>query len=273
MGNLTEVFFPETEQRRAVEFRIAADVVIGVRMELFAILVVPHLFGLVLSFEVYGAGIPVVFFTRNVSAAFQEQNALAGGSQSMGERAAAGAGADNDHIEMVLRGHFPTPLSGSEWLLCRTCAGSGYSLGGFELDEVFRKEQIEGPTQSDAHFLLQARQLAQVNSAPQPPGNESREVDAHDVRYSGSPPDCGKLADGGENKGLLCRASKGRDDVACQHLSLAQRVLSRRWIKLAGLRIANRRAISQRPHARPAGNFQCAVDDQFPLLLWTRQRR
>ena len=114
MANLTEVFFPETEQRGAVEFCIAADVVVGVRMQLFAVLVVPHLFGLVLSFEVYGAGIPVVFFARNVAAAFQEQDALAGGSQFMGQRAAACAGPDNDHIEMVLRGHLEIPFSGSE---------------------------------------------------------------------------------------------------------------------------------------------------------------
>ena len=30
------------------------------------------------------------------------------------KRAAAGAGPDNDHIEMVLRGHFRIPFSGSE---------------------------------------------------------------------------------------------------------------------------------------------------------------
>src|SRR5215510_14530650 len=83
MANFAEVFFPEAEQRGAVEFRIAADVVIGVRMELSAVFVVPHFFGLVLSFEVYRPRIPVVFLPRNVATAFQEQNALAGGSQLM----------------------------------------------------------------------------------------------------------------------------------------------------------------------------------------------
>src|SRR5262249_11030547 len=79
-------------------------------MELFAVLIVPHFFGLVLSFEVYRPRVPVVFLPRNVAAAFQEQNALAGGSQLMRQGAAAGAGADNDYIEMVLRGHIFTPF-------------------------------------------------------------------------------------------------------------------------------------------------------------------
>src|SRR5262245_6271539 len=77
-------------------------------MELFAVFVVPHFFGLVLSFEVYRPRVPVVFLPRNIAAPFQEQDALAGGSQLM--RQGAGAGADNDYIEMVLRGHIFTPF-------------------------------------------------------------------------------------------------------------------------------------------------------------------
>src|SRR5262245_23117766 len=70
MANFPEVFFPETEQRGAVEFRIAADVVIGVRMELSAVFVVPHFFGLVLSFEVYRSRVQVVFLPRTVAPGF-----------------------------------------------------------------------------------------------------------------------------------------------------------------------------------------------------------
>jgi hypothetical protein len=104
MVNLTEVFFPETEQRGAVELSIAADVVISVRMELFAVLVVPNFFGLVFSFEVYGAGIPVVFLPRNIAAPFQEQDALAGGRQLVSQGAPAGASTDNNDIKVVLGG-------------------------------------------------------------------------------------------------------------------------------------------------------------------------
>lgn len=110
-----------------------------------------------------------------------------------------------------MRGHLDTPFSGSEWLFCRAYAGNGYRLVSFELNEVLGKEQIQGPAQSHSHFLLQAWQFAQVNSAPQPPGNESREVDAHDVCHSGSPANGGELADGGKNEGLFCRPSKSRD--------------------------------------------------------------
>src|ERR1700752_4196361 len=51
--------------------------------------------------EIDRAGIPVVFLPRNIAAALQEQNALAGGSELMGQRPATRAGADNDHIEMI----------------------------------------------------------------------------------------------------------------------------------------------------------------------------
>src|SRR5262249_46032937 len=105
MANLAEVFFTKAEQRGTVEFRIAADVIVGMGMELFAVLVMPHLLGLVFPFEVYRAWIPVVFLSWYVAAAFKKKNPFPCRRKLMGQGAAAGAGADNDHIEMGLRVH------------------------------------------------------------------------------------------------------------------------------------------------------------------------
>src|SRR6266699_6237778 len=44
---------------------------------------------------------------------------------------------------------------------------------GPELHEILREEQVESPVKRHAHFLLQPRQLAQVDRPPEPPGNEA----------------------------------------------------------------------------------------------------
>src|SRR5713226_9890320 len=49
MFYFSEVLRAQAEQGGAVELRIAADVVVRVRMQLFAVLVVPHFFRLVFT--------------------------------------------------------------------------------------------------------------------------------------------------------------------------------------------------------------------------------
>ena len=44
MVNLAEVFLAQAKQRRAVKLRVAADIVVRVRMQLFAVFVAPFLF-------------------------------------------------------------------------------------------------------------------------------------------------------------------------------------------------------------------------------------
>jgi hypothetical protein len=77
VADLAEIFPAHAEQRRAVEFGVAADLVVGVRVELVAIAVTPHLFRLVLALDVDGARIPVVLLARHVVAALEHENALA----------------------------------------------------------------------------------------------------------------------------------------------------------------------------------------------------
>src|SRR6185503_6820786 len=73
MLNLAKVFFAKSKEGGAKEFCIAADVVVGMRVQLVAVFVAPLLFGLIFSFEIDRARIPVVLFTRHIAAAFEKQ--------------------------------------------------------------------------------------------------------------------------------------------------------------------------------------------------------
>ena len=61
VANLTEVLLAEAEQRRPVEFRVAADVIVGVWVKRLAVPVAPHFLGVVSGFDVDCARAPVVF--------------------------------------------------------------------------------------------------------------------------------------------------------------------------------------------------------------------
>src|SRR5262249_18352402 len=76
------------------------DAVVGVRMEFLALAIMPDFFGLVLPLDIHGASAPIVFFARDVVAALQEENSLAGRRQLPGECPAASARTDDDHVIM-----------------------------------------------------------------------------------------------------------------------------------------------------------------------------
>ena len=98
VANLAEVLLAQPEQRGAVELGVAADVVVGVRMERLAVLVLPHFLGVVLRLDVDRPRAPVVLLAADVVAALEQQDPLAGRGEVIGERAAARAGADDDHV-------------------------------------------------------------------------------------------------------------------------------------------------------------------------------
>ncbi len=99
--DLAKVFLPKTKQRGPEEFGIAADVVVGVRMELIAIFVVPFLRGLIFPFEIDCAWIPVVFFTRHIAAAFENQDLFSRRRKLVRKRAASGAAANDDNVIVI----------------------------------------------------------------------------------------------------------------------------------------------------------------------------
>src|SRR6185369_12013997 len=109
MMKLLEVSLAQTKQSRAVEFSIAAYIVICVWVKLPAVLVAPLFFRLILAFEVDSFRAPVVLLSRHIVAALEDKNALARWSQLVGKRSAACARPDNYHVEVVCVCHsFPS---------------------------------------------------------------------------------------------------------------------------------------------------------------------
>src|SRR4051812_44000687 len=101
MVHHAEILSAQTEQRRAVEFRIAAHIIVGVRMQLFAIGIKPMLFGLVLAFYVHQLCVPIRLFARNKVAALKYQDLLSGRSETMGQRSSTGSASNDDHVVMI----------------------------------------------------------------------------------------------------------------------------------------------------------------------------
>ena len=96
-----EVALAQAEEDPGVDLGVAADEVLGVRSERDAVLVVPALGGDVSLAAEYLFGVPVLALAREVAAALEREDLLARGREAVRERAAAGAGADDDHVVVV----------------------------------------------------------------------------------------------------------------------------------------------------------------------------
>src|ERR1051326_8986507 len=105
MANLAKVLLAQTKQRGAVKLRVAAHEIIRVRMKLLACAVAPRLFGVVPRFDVDGARAPVIFLAGYVIAAFEQQDLLAGGRETVSECAAARACSDDDYVVAIVAVH------------------------------------------------------------------------------------------------------------------------------------------------------------------------
>jgi hypothetical protein len=89
--NLAEVPLAEPEKDRAVELRVAADEILLVGLECFAVLVVPELVGQVPVLPEDRAAVPVLWLPRQVAAALDQQDPLTGRREPMRERIPASA--------------------------------------------------------------------------------------------------------------------------------------------------------------------------------------
>ena len=102
MFDLAKIFFAQPEKRRAIEFGVAADVVIGVRMQLVPVGVPPKLFGVVAALRIHLQRVPVFFLARHEWPALEQENLLAARSEVVRQSAAACAGTDDDEIVMAI---------------------------------------------------------------------------------------------------------------------------------------------------------------------------
>ena len=101
MVDLFEVALAQPEQHASIGLGVGAREVPGVRVELDSVLVVPAFAGDV-AFAIEDLlRVPVLTLAREVAAALHEQDPLARRCEPVRERAAAGAGADDDHVVVV----------------------------------------------------------------------------------------------------------------------------------------------------------------------------
>src|SRR5438445_6384864 len=100
-----EVLAPQAEECGTIEFRVAANAVVGMRVQFLSVPIAPHLLGLILPLDVDRARAPVVFLPRDVVTALQQEDPLPGGGQFPGKCPTSGAGPDDDHVVMILIAH------------------------------------------------------------------------------------------------------------------------------------------------------------------------
>src|SRR2546428_3527011 len=106
MADLAEVLLPHPDERRPVELRVPADVVVGAGVELAAVLVAPGLLDVVAALGDDRVRVPVLLLAWDVIAPLEEEDALAGRREAVGEGPAPRARADDDHVVAVVR-HAP----------------------------------------------------------------------------------------------------------------------------------------------------------------------
>src|SRR5438477_9534983 len=108
MAQFAEIFFAETEQSSAVKLGIATHVIVGVWVQILAVLVEPGLLGVVVAVHVDDLGVPVRFLAGNIVAALENQDPLSGRRQVVGERSATRTGPDDDYVVAIV-GHDANP--------------------------------------------------------------------------------------------------------------------------------------------------------------------
>src|SRR5215469_7833038 len=98
---LVEIFPPQTKQRSSEELRVAAYVIMRVRMQLGAMPIAPDFLGLILGVEIHRGRVPVILFAWNVIPAFEHQDLFPRRRELRGESSTARAGSDDDHVIMA----------------------------------------------------------------------------------------------------------------------------------------------------------------------------
>src|SRR6266516_3655647 len=98
MLDLAKILLAQAEKSCAIKFRVAAYIVIRVRMQDAAIRAAPLFLCVISSFHVYRSGIPVLFLARHIRPALDQEDTLATRRKFPGQSATARAGTDDDKI-------------------------------------------------------------------------------------------------------------------------------------------------------------------------------
>ena len=132
VAKLTEILGSEPVQGGAVELGLAPDVVVDAGLEPLAPVVVPGLLGDVAVLDEDLVGIPVLDLPGQPVAAFEDEDPLSGWREMAGERAASGAAADNDHVE-VLPFHHRVPPADPAVAAVAAVSSSSQTIRGVPL--------------------------------------------------------------------------------------------------------------------------------------------
>src|SRR6185295_12768995 len=98
MVDHAEILPTQAQERGTVELGVAAHEVVRTGVKFLALAVEPRILDVVAPVHDDGMRIPVLLLARHVVAALQEQDALAGRRQPIGECSASRTRADNDHV-------------------------------------------------------------------------------------------------------------------------------------------------------------------------------
>jgi len=99
MLELFKILFAQPEQRRAINLRVAADVITEARINLAAF-PVEHLLGRIILERTFVA--PVLLLAWQKRSTLQHKNVFAAGRKTIQERAAARARADDDDVKVFV---------------------------------------------------------------------------------------------------------------------------------------------------------------------------
>lgn len=103
MHDLAEIALAKTEQCRAIDLRVAADVVMERRRERLSPCIRPGLPALVVTIDKDRLRAPVLLGALEVIAALQNQNMLAARCEPLGQRGASRSAADDDDVVTICK--------------------------------------------------------------------------------------------------------------------------------------------------------------------------
>src|SRR5712692_10692389 len=105
MANFAKIFLAKAEERGTVEFGIAPNVVVSVRMERLAVLVAPLFLSLVLGLDIDRTRIPIGFLPGNIVPPFQDEDAFPRGGERVHQCSPACSRTDDDYVVVLVLTH------------------------------------------------------------------------------------------------------------------------------------------------------------------------
>ena len=105
MPQFSKILFSEADESGAIKFSVAADEVMSAWHEFISLHVSPRLDIVVAALAYNGTGVPILLFTWDEIAAFEQENLLSRRRQAVGERAASSAASDDDDVVVLICAH------------------------------------------------------------------------------------------------------------------------------------------------------------------------